>query len=168
MLRTAIIRTAASASTRIAAAAARPASAGAFRPAMIARAGAAVPRWPALQTVRMYSAGSGLEKQEVEQRIFGILRNFDKVGASLPAQLALGCLGYCCWWWSWWWWCALRFALLLCDGMSCDVMRCHALHHIGEPGEGNGCIRQADEERPFVRSLHDELLPRISLMFPHF
>ena len=127
MLRTAIIRTAASASTRIAAAAARPAAAGAFRPAaMIARAGAAVPRWPAvaaLQTVRMYSAGSGLEKQEVEQRIFGILRNFDKVGASLPAQFALGCLGYCCWWWCWWWWCALRFALLLCDGMSCDVMR---------------------------------------------
>lgn len=128
MLRTAIIRTAASASTRLAAAAARPASAGAFRSAnIVARAGAAVPRWPAaaaLQTVRMYSAGSGLEKQEVEQRIFGILRNFDKVGASLLAQFALELV-------------LVRIAVFVVGGgvrfvlLCCDAMRCDALHYMG-------------------------------------
>ena len=80
MFRTALIRTAAQAS-RVAS---RPAVAAAFRPAIVAPAArAAAPRWGALQSVRMYAAGSGLQKQEVEDRIVGILQGFDKVSSAL-------------------------------------------------------------------------------------
>lgn len=119
MLRTAIIRTAAQA-TR--AAAVRPAVA-AFRPAIVAPVSrAAAPRWAALQTVRMYSAGSGLEKKEVEDRIVGILQNFDKVSSvhslsrlSRPLSVVLRCAVSDFW---------STCAALRCAAMRYDAMRC--------------------------------------------
>ncbi|KAK7740596.1 mitochondrial acyl carrier protein [Diatrype stigma] len=80
MFRTALIRTAAQAS-RVAA---RPAAAAlrtAVAPAAAARAALApAPRWAAAaQSVRMYSAGGGLDKPTVEGRILSILQGFDKV-----------------------------------------------------------------------------------------
>ncbi|KAH7017999.1 acyl carrier protein-like protein [Microdochium trichocladiopsis] len=76
MFRTAIIRSAAMASRAVA----RPAVVSRLSAAPFARAAApAVPKWAALQSVRMYSAASGLNKDEVEGRIIGILNGFDKV-----------------------------------------------------------------------------------------
>lgn len=73
MFRTALLRTAVSAS-RVAA---RPV---ARRAIMSARAVVApAPRLAAFKSVRMYSAASGLKKEEVEGRIMGILQGFDKV-----------------------------------------------------------------------------------------
>lgn len=40
---------------------------------------APAPRLAAFKSVRMYSAASGLKKEEVEGRIMGILQGFDKV-----------------------------------------------------------------------------------------
>ncbi|KAI0098464.1 acyl carrier protein [Daldinia grandis] len=74
MFRAALIRTAATASR---AAVARPIARRAVVPARAVFAPA--PRLAAFQTVRMYSAGSGLKKEEVEGRILNILQNFDKV-----------------------------------------------------------------------------------------
>ncbi|KAH8159038.1 hypothetical protein CIB48_g9212 [Xylaria polymorpha] len=75
MLRTAILRSAVTASRTIA----RPVatrSAFAFpRPAAIAPTS----RFVAVPAVRMYSAASGLKREEVESRIMGILNGFDKV-----------------------------------------------------------------------------------------
>ncbi len=82
MFRTALIRTAAQASRVAATAAARPAVLRTvIAPATAARAAIApaAPRWATLQTVRMYSAGGSLNKEEVEGRIIGILQGFDKV-----------------------------------------------------------------------------------------
>jgi NADH dehydrogenase (ubiquinone) 1 alpha/beta subcomplex 1, acyl-carrier protein len=71
MFRTALIRTAASASRM----AARPvARATIFRPVAPVAS-----RMAAFKAVRMYSAASGLKKEEVEGRIMGILQGFDKV-----------------------------------------------------------------------------------------
>ncbi|KAF3013020.1 hypothetical protein G7054_g420 [Neopestalotiopsis clavispora] len=66
MFRTALIRSAASAS--------RVASAPVFRMAAPASS-----RISAFKAVRMYSAASGLKKEEIEGRIIGILQGFDKV-----------------------------------------------------------------------------------------
>ncbi|KAI8965501.1 acyl carrier protein [Daldinia sp. FL1419] len=74
MFRAALIRTAATASR---AAVARPIARKAFVPARAVFAPTS--RLAAFQTVRMYSAGSGLKKEEVEGRIIGILQGFDKV-----------------------------------------------------------------------------------------
>ncbi|KAI4858660.1 acyl carrier protein [Hypoxylon rubiginosum] len=73
MFRTALLRTAVSASR----AAARPVARRAFMPVRAAVAPA--PRLAAFKSVRMYSAASGLKKEEVEGRIMGILQGFDKV-----------------------------------------------------------------------------------------
>ncbi|KAJ1324010.1 NADH dehydrogenase (ubiquinone) 1 alpha/beta subcomplex 1, acyl-carrier protein [Microdochium nivale] len=75
MFRTAIIRSAAAASR---AAVARPVAARAVF-ARAAVAPATLPKWVAATSVRMYSAASGLNQQEVEGRIVGILTGFDKV-----------------------------------------------------------------------------------------
>ncbi|KAI1802535.1 acyl carrier protein-like protein [Daldinia bambusicola] len=74
MFRAALIRTAATASR---AAVARPIARRAAIPARAVFAPA--PRLAAFQAVRMYSAGSGLKKEEVEGRIMNILQGFDKV-----------------------------------------------------------------------------------------
>ncbi|KAI0016338.1 acyl carrier protein [Xylariomycetidae sp. FL0641] len=75
MFRTALLRTAVSASRF----AARPVARSA--PVVVARAAAfaPAPRIATVSAVRMYSASSGLQKSEVEQRIMGILAGFDKV-----------------------------------------------------------------------------------------
>ncbi|KAI1367600.1 acyl carrier protein-like protein [Xylaria arbuscula] len=73
MLRTAIFRSAAAASRVARPVAARPAFAMPRATAMQTSRIAAVP------AVRMYSAASGLKKEEVEGRIMGILSGFDKV-----------------------------------------------------------------------------------------
>ncbi|KAI1400981.1 acyl carrier protein [Hypoxylon fuscum] len=73
MFRTALLRTAVSASR----AAARPIARRAVVPARAIVAPA--PRLAAFKTVRMYSAAAGLKKDEVESRILGILQGFDKV-----------------------------------------------------------------------------------------
>lgn len=87
MFRTALIRTAAQAS-RVAArpAALRTAIAPAARAALPP---AAAPRWAAVQTVRMYSAGGGLDKDNVEGRILTILQGFDKVSNDMLWRLFL-------------------------------------------------------------------------------
>ncbi|KAI0010714.1 acyl carrier protein [Xylariaceae sp. FL0662B] len=79
MFRTALIRStvAASRSAARAARAARPLVRHAATPARAVLTPA--PRLAAFKTVRMYSAGSGLKKEEVEGRIMGILEGFDKV-----------------------------------------------------------------------------------------
>ncbi|KXJ86366.1 acyl carrier protein-like protein [Microdochium bolleyi] len=74
MFRTAIIRSAAAAS-RVAA---RPMAARAPF-AVRAAVAPAMPKFAAAKSVRMYSAASGLNQQEVEGRIVGILNGFDKV-----------------------------------------------------------------------------------------
>ncbi|KAK9783854.1 putative Acyl carrier protein-like protein [Seiridium cardinale] len=71
MFRTALVRTAVSAS-RIAA---RPVA----RAPIFRLAAPATSRIAAFKTVRMYSAASGLKKEEIEGRIMGILQGFDKV-----------------------------------------------------------------------------------------
>ncbi|KAI2622716.1 acyl carrier protein [Hypomontagnella submonticulosa] len=73
MFRTALIRSAVAASRAVA----RPVARRAVVPARAVAAPA--PRLAAFQTVRMYSAGGGLKKEEVEGRIMGILHGFDKV-----------------------------------------------------------------------------------------
>ncbi|XXH01057.1 hypothetical protein Hte_007408 [Hypoxylon texense] len=73
MLRTALLRTAVSASRAVA----RPVARRAFMPVRAVVAPA--PRLAAFKSVRMYSAASGLKKEEVEGRIMGILQGFDKV-----------------------------------------------------------------------------------------
>ncbi|KAH6638680.1 acyl carrier protein-like protein [Truncatella angustata] len=75
MFRTALVRTAASAS-RIAA---RPVASASARAPILRVALPATSRIAAFKTVRMYSAASGLKKDEVEGRIMGILQSFDKV-----------------------------------------------------------------------------------------
>ncbi|KAI1430729.1 acyl carrier protein [Xylaria sp. CBS 124048] len=79
MFRTAILRSAVAAS-RIAA---RPVATRSVlaipRAAASAVSRAPVPRLVAAQAVRMYSAGGSLSRQEVEDRIMGLLKNFDKV-----------------------------------------------------------------------------------------
>ncbi|KAI8946159.1 acyl carrier protein-like protein [Xylaria longipes] len=75
MFRTAILRSAVAASRVVA----RPvATRSAF---VFPRAAAVAPasRIVAVPAVRMYSASSGLNKEEVEGRIMGILKGFDKV-----------------------------------------------------------------------------------------
>lgn len=42
-----------------------------------------VPRVQAVKAVRMYSAGGGLNKEEVEGRIISLLSGFDKVSLSV-------------------------------------------------------------------------------------
>ncbi|KAI1338131.1 acyl carrier protein [Xylariaceae sp. FL0016] len=74
MFRTALLRSA----TAVSRVASRPAVArSAFTPARAVFAPAS--RVAALSAVRMYSAASGLKKEEVEGRIMGILNGFDKV-----------------------------------------------------------------------------------------
>lgn len=81
MFRTALVRSAVSAS-RIAA---RPvASAPVFR-----MAAPATSRIAAFKAVRMYSAASGLKKEEIEGRIIGILQGFDKVNDTSNVRLQL-------------------------------------------------------------------------------
>lgn len=83
MFRTAVLRTSVSAVRAVA----RPVAI--RRTAALAaapRAIAAPVRVQSLMGVRMYSAGGGLHKEEVEGRIMSLLQGFDKVG--LP-QLAL-------------------------------------------------------------------------------
>ncbi|KAH9890766.1 acyl carrier protein [Xylariomycetidae sp. FL2044] len=79
MFRTAVLRTAATAS-RVAAArpAVRRAAAAALVPARTPTAASFVPA-SRLAAVRMYSAAAGLKKEEVEGRIVGLLSGFDKV-----------------------------------------------------------------------------------------
>ncbi|TGJ84821.1 hypothetical protein E0Z10_g3943 [Xylaria hypoxylon] len=75
MFRSAILRSAVAAS-RVA----RPVAARSARSAfIIPRAAAPTSRIAAIPAVRMYSAASGLKKEEVESRIMGILTGFDKV-----------------------------------------------------------------------------------------
>ncbi|KAH6609126.1 acyl carrier [Trichoderma cornu-damae] len=78
MFRTAILRTSASA---FRAAVARPAviRRTALMAAPRAAAAAAPVRVQSLVGVRMYSAGGGLNKEEVEGRIMSLLQGFDKV-----------------------------------------------------------------------------------------
>ncbi|KAI0118033.1 acyl carrier protein [Hypoxylon sp. NC0597] len=73
MFRAALIRTAITASR----AAARPIVRRAVLPARAVFA--PTPKLATFQTVRMYSAASGLKREEVEGRIMGILQGFDKV-----------------------------------------------------------------------------------------
>lgn len=76
MLRTAILRSAR--------AAVRPAAASASRRTLMAAASprvAFVPRVQSIKAVRFYSAGAGLNKEEVEGRIMSLLAGFDKVSS---------------------------------------------------------------------------------------
>ncbi|RYP14661.1 hypothetical protein DL765_006227 [Monosporascus sp. GIB2] len=77
MFRTALIRTAVQAS-RVAARSA-PLRRAAVAPVVLRSAAAPALKFAGIQTVRMYSAASGLKKEEVEGRIIGILQGFDKV-----------------------------------------------------------------------------------------
>ncbi|GAW23754.1 hypothetical protein ANO14919_133300 [Xylariales sp. No.14919] len=72
MFRTTIFRFAVAASRLTRPTAARSA-------ALIPRAAAPTSRISAIPSLRMYSAASGLKKEEVESRIIGILNSFDKV-----------------------------------------------------------------------------------------
>ncbi|KAF2963710.1 hypothetical protein GQX73_g9867 [Xylaria multiplex] len=72
MFRTAILRSAVTASR-----AARPVVPRST--ILISRSAAPTSRITAIPAVRMYSAASGLKKEEVESRIMGILNGFDKV-----------------------------------------------------------------------------------------
>ncbi|KAI3319834.1 acyl carrier protein-like protein [Xylariaceae sp. AK1471] len=76
MFRTAILRSAVTASRVVA----RPVAVrSAFVIPRAAAAFAPASRLAAIPAVRMYSAASGLKKEEVEGRIMGILNGFDKV-----------------------------------------------------------------------------------------
>ncbi|KAI0867922.1 acyl carrier protein-like protein [Hypoxylon argillaceum] len=76
MFRFAILRSAATVSRAVA----RPvATRSAFAIPRAAAAFAPTSRIVAVPAVRMYSAGGGLKKEEVEGRIMGILSGFDKV-----------------------------------------------------------------------------------------
>ncbi|KAL7620067.1 mitochondrial acyl carrier protein [Parahypoxylon ruwenzoriense] len=83
MFRTALIRTAVLASR----AAARPVARRAIVPVRSVFAPAPAPRIAAFQSVRMYSAGDGLKKEDVENRIMGILQTFDKVNDPSKVRL---------------------------------------------------------------------------------
>ncbi|KAI0970680.1 acyl carrier protein-like protein [Xylaria arbuscula] len=74
MFRTAIFRSAATASR-----AARPVASRSAFAAIAVRSAAPASRIPASAAVRMYSAASALKKEEVEGRIIAILNGFDKV-----------------------------------------------------------------------------------------
>lgn len=77
MFRTALLRTAPRAASMVAArpaAAARTYIAAAARPVRVM-----APRVQSVYAVRMYSAGGGLNKEEVEGRIMSLLSGFDKV-----------------------------------------------------------------------------------------
>lgn len=77
MFRSAILRSSASAVR----AAVRPATSNVVRrTTLLAAPRVAVPRVQSLVAVRMYSAGAGLKKEEVEGRIMSLLQGFDKVG----------------------------------------------------------------------------------------
>ncbi|KAI2627588.1 acyl carrier protein [Hypoxylon sp. NC1633] len=73
MFRTALFRTAVKASRAVA----RPVARRTVIPARPIFAPA--PRIAAFQTVRLYSAAAGLDKEQVQARIVGILVGFDKV-----------------------------------------------------------------------------------------
>ena len=133
MFRTALIRTAAQAS-RVASRPAVAAASAAFRPAIVAPAArAAAPRWSALQTVRMYSAGSGLQKQEVEDRIIGILQGFDKVSSLLcpVGQDSRAQFCYCFVWWPY-----------------CTVMLRHVMRYTMRRQWINGYYREGEGKGP--------------------
>jgi len=76
MMRTTILRSVAAAQTAL-----RPTASATFK--SIARSSrptlAAAPRMAAWKAVRFYSAGGGLNKEEVEGRIMALLQGFDKV-----------------------------------------------------------------------------------------
>ncbi|KAI0542549.1 acyl carrier protein-like protein [Xylaria digitata] len=72
MFRTAILRSAVTASRAVRPVAPRSTI-------LISRSAAPTSRILAIPAVRMYSAASGLKKEEVEGRIMGILKGFDKV-----------------------------------------------------------------------------------------
>lgn len=89
MFRTAVLRTSASAVRAVA----RPVAI--RRTAALAaapRAVAAPFRVQSLMGVRMYSAGGGLHKEEVEGRIMSLLQGFDKVGLTQLRSIVCGCL----------------------------------------------------------------------------
>ncbi|KAI1742808.1 acyl carrier protein-like protein [Xylaria scruposa] len=75
MFRTAVLRSAISASRAVA----RPVATRAAFAFPRAAAVAPASRIVAVPAVRMYSAASGLKREEVEGRIMGILNGFDKV-----------------------------------------------------------------------------------------
>ncbi|KAI0402276.1 acyl carrier protein-like protein [Xylaria palmicola] len=75
MFRAAVLRSAVAASRVVA----RPVARSAFVAPRAAAAFAPASRIVAAPAVRMYSAASGLEKEEIESRIMGILKGFDKV-----------------------------------------------------------------------------------------
>ncbi|EHK21065.1 uncharacterized protein TRIVIDRAFT_131693 [Trichoderma virens Gv29-8] len=75
MFRTAVLRTSASAVRAVA----RPVAIRRTALAAAPRAVAAPVRVQSLMAVRMYSAGGGLHKEEVEGRIISLLQGFDKV-----------------------------------------------------------------------------------------
>ncbi|KAI5460349.1 acyl carrier protein-like protein [Mariannaea sp. PMI_226] len=76
MFRTAVLRSASAARAAI-----RPAASMAVRRAapVAPRVAAVLPKIQSLQSVRMYSAGGALNKEEVEGRIVSLLQGFDKV-----------------------------------------------------------------------------------------
>jgi NADH dehydrogenase (ubiquinone) 1 alpha/beta subcomplex 1 len=75
MFRTAVLRSASAARAAI-----RPAASLAVRRVAVApRAAAVMPKIQSFQSVRMYSAGGALNKEEVEGRIISLLQGFDKV-----------------------------------------------------------------------------------------
>lgn len=83
MLRTAFVRTAQVAARPVISLPARRfASSVAMRPSVVARV--AAPRL--VMGVRSYSAGGGLQKEEVEGRIMSLLQGFDKVSLALSPR----------------------------------------------------------------------------------
>lgn len=87
MFRTAVLRTASAARAAI-----RPAASLAVRRAIAPRAAAVsvMPKIQSFQSVRMYSAGGALNKEEVEGRIISLLQGFDKVSSKLSAGEDVG------------------------------------------------------------------------------
>jgi NADH dehydrogenase (ubiquinone) 1 alpha/beta subcomplex 1, acyl-carrier protein len=76
MFRTALLRTAPRAASMVAV---RPAAARNFIAVAARPVRVMAPRAASYQAVRMYSAGGGLNKEEVEGRIMKLLSGFDKV-----------------------------------------------------------------------------------------
>jgi NADH dehydrogenase (ubiquinone) 1 alpha/beta subcomplex 1 len=76
MFRTALLRTAPRAASMVAV---RPAAARTFIAVAARPVRVMAPRAASYQAVRMYSAGGGLNKEEVEGRIMSLLSGFDKV-----------------------------------------------------------------------------------------